>query len=370
MDQLDFLCDRPENTDPGPGTPPWKILIVDDEPDIHRATRLALSAVTYRDRPLEFISAYSHREAREMFGDHDDIALAFIDVVMETDHAGLDLVHWVRRERNAETRIILRTGQPGQAPERDVIVNYEINDYKEKAELTAGKLFSCTIAGLRAYEDISLIKSLLSNISNSRVAAVQAMAMLCESRDTSLGSHVQRVSAMAGAIAAKLAETDPDIDQTFIDLVCLAATLHDTGKIAVPDDILNAPRPLTDREFAIIRRHPHSGKTILERALEYVGSDPLLETAMAIAFYHHEKWDGSGYPNGLRGLDIPLPARIVAVADVYDALRARRPYKPSLPIDTARAIIRKESGRHFDPAVVAAFLAVVDQVEPGFVYEQ
>lgn len=137
----------------------WKILIVDDEPEVHAVTKLALSDFVFLDKRLEFVSAYSGAEAREIFLSQPDIAVVLLDVVMETDDAGLQVANFIRNEaNNLFTRIILRTGQPGQAPERDVIVNYDINDYKSKTELTAQKLFTVVIAALRSYRDIVTIE--------------------------------------------------------------------------------------------------------------------------------------------------------------------------------------------------------------------
>ncbi len=142
-----------------PVQPGWKILIVDDVADVHAATELALAGFQMDGRPVEFLHAYSGAEARKIFGAHDDIALTYLDVVMESDDAGLQVVKWLREERgNQFTRIVLRTGQPGQAPEERVIVDYDINDYKEKTELTRRKLFTTTYSALRSYRDIMKVE--------------------------------------------------------------------------------------------------------------------------------------------------------------------------------------------------------------------
>ena len=139
--------------------PAWKILIVDDEPDVHTVTKLALSRFKLDDRPLTFVNAYSGEQAKELLNEEKDVAVAFIDVVMESDHAGLELVKWIREElRNRNMRLILRTGQPGQAPEEHVIVNYDINDYKAKAELDSRKLTTSMYSALRSYRDIMEIE--------------------------------------------------------------------------------------------------------------------------------------------------------------------------------------------------------------------
>ena len=136
---------------------PWKLLIVDDEEVVHAVTHLALDGFNIGGQGLEFISAFSAAEARDVLRTHKDIAVILLDVVMETDRAGLDLVQFIRRDiNNRLVRIILRTGQPGQSPEQEVITQYDINDYKEKTELTRQKLFSAVYTSIRSYSDLFL----------------------------------------------------------------------------------------------------------------------------------------------------------------------------------------------------------------------
>jgi len=138
---------------------PWNILVVDDEVEIHRVTKMALAGFTFENRPLNFITAISAQQGKQAFLNNDDIAMVLLDVVMETDHAGLDLAKWIREEHaNLNVRIVLRTGQPGQAPEQAVIRDYDINDYKAKTELTAQKLYSATLTALRAYQHIMILE--------------------------------------------------------------------------------------------------------------------------------------------------------------------------------------------------------------------
>jgi CheY-like chemotaxis protein len=159
-DELFDFAEPQRSADQALGSP-WQILIVDDEPGVHEVTEFALSRVSFRDRPLQFHHAYSGREAIEKFRRIDDLALIFLDVVMESDDAGLRVVRELREDMDARTvRIILRTGQPGVAPERKVIVDYDINDYKAKTELSADKLFVATIGALRAYDDLKTIEEL------------------------------------------------------------------------------------------------------------------------------------------------------------------------------------------------------------------
>lgn len=130
----------------------WKIIIADDEPEVHTVTRLVLRDFSFKERPLLFLSAYSGEETQRLIEEHPDTALLLLDVVMETDHAGLEVVKYIRDTlKNTFVRIILRTGQPGQAPERKVISTYDINDYKDKTELTSDRLYTTVMASLRAY---------------------------------------------------------------------------------------------------------------------------------------------------------------------------------------------------------------------------
>ena len=136
----------------------WKLLIVDDEPSVHDVTKLALEDFTYGGKALDIIQAYSGKEAKQIMQEHNDVAVVLLDVVMESDHAGLDVVKYIREElHNPFSRIVLRTGQPGQAPERQVILDYDINDYKEKTELTSKKLFTTLVTALRAYRHLMTI---------------------------------------------------------------------------------------------------------------------------------------------------------------------------------------------------------------------
>lgn len=142
-----------------PKLPGWKVLIVDDEKEVHAVTRLALMELTFEQRGLEFLSAYSRAEAEQLVNQHHDIALILLDVVMDTDDAGLKVTEYVRNTvKNQFSRIILRTGQPGQAPERAVVIHYDINDYKAKTELTSQKLFTAVMSALRSYRDIMRVE--------------------------------------------------------------------------------------------------------------------------------------------------------------------------------------------------------------------
>ena len=193
---------------------------------------------------------------------------------------------------------------------------------------------------------------------------IMVMADLVESRDKFTGDHVRNTATYARIIMnqMRLEGIKPDVlTNEFISNVYKSAPLHDVGKIVVSDSILNKPGRLTDEEFAIMRSHTTAGKEILESAKGAVSESSYLDEAQRLAAYHHEKWDGSGYPYGLAGEDIPLSARIMAVADVFDALVSKRSYKAGFPIEKALAIIEEGIGTHFDPQVARAFLHAQDR---------
>jgi putative two-component system response regulator len=167
-----------------------------------------------------------------------------------------------------------------------------------------------------------------------------------EWRDDNTGAHIRRIGLYSGVLAQAL-----DLPAPVVETIQLAATMHDVGKIGVPDEVLFKSGKLTVQEMAIMRRHAEIGHRILGRS-----ENPLLQMAAEIALSHHEKWDGSGYPQGLSGSNIPQSSRIVAVADVYDALVHARSYKPAFPEDEAIELMRNEEGKHFDPEVLQSFL--------------
>lgn len=160
VNQEFLFADEPQSRHQAdPKLPGWKVLIVDDEKEVHAVTRLALMELSFEQRGLEFLSAYSRAEAEQLVTQHHDIALILLDVVMDTDDAGLKVTEYVRNTvKNQFSRIILRTGQPGQAPERSVVLHYDINDYKAKTELTSQKLFTAVMSALRSYRDIMRVE--------------------------------------------------------------------------------------------------------------------------------------------------------------------------------------------------------------------
>ena len=196
---------------------------------------------------------------------------------------------------------------------------------------------------------------------------IPVLADMVESRDQNTGEHVRKTAAYTGVIMRELKREhiyEDQLTDAYIQDVMNSAPLHDVGKIQVPDQILNKPGKLSDEEFAIMKTHTTAGAEIITSAMDMVseGGSGYLKEARNLAKYHHEKWNGMGYPEGLKGEDIPLSARIMAVADAFDALVSKRSYKDGFPFEKAMDIIREGIGTHFDPNVAGAFIAASDEV--------
>lgn len=189
---------------------------------------------------------------------------------------------------------------------------------------------------------------------------VARLANLIESRDTETGEHVARTSAYVKTLAEDALKEDvysDVIDEHFIDLLFTLAPMHDVGKILVSDTILRKPGKLTPEEFEQIKTHASMGGEVVKQILKDIADEEYIQFATDIATCHHERWDGSGYPKGLMKENIPLSARIMAIADVFDALVTKRCYKDAIPLEEAFKIIKEESGTHFDPKLVEVFLS-------------
>jgi response regulator RpfG family c-di-GMP phosphodiesterase len=474
----------------------WKVLIVDDEPEVHEVTKLALRHFSFENKGLTFLHAYTCDEAKKLIGDNPDTAVILLDVVMETDDAGLEVARYIReRLGNQMVRIILRTGQPGAAPEKDVIVNWEINEYKTKTELTSQKLFTTFIATLRNYRDLRMIEGhrrglekivdasgslfeiqsmeqfmsgvltqitallnvageaicctttcfasaephgdimvlagtgayancnnkraeevlpasvaqdlqraskekkslffddrsviffnnksgkcsmvflegvnsikqvdkrllevfcantsiaidnilLKQEIQDTQKEVVYRMGAIAETRSKETGNHVKRVAEYSKLLALKYGMPAKDAE-----LIKQASPMHDIGKVGIPDSILNKPGKHTPEEWEIMKTHAQIGYDMLQGSQYHI-----LKAAATVALTHHEKWDGSGYPNGLKGEDIHIFGRITALADVFDALGSDRCYKKAWPLDDILDLLKRESGKHFDPKLVELML--------------
>ncbi len=210
------------------------------------------------------------------------------------------------------------------------------------------------------------VEQRLSEITNLQYASICVMVSLAEFRDETTGYHIRRTQNYVLILAnemSKLPHYSELLTRSYIEQMSKSAPLHDIGKIAIPDEILLKPGKHTPEEWAIMKTHAQRGYDMLKKAGTYMGEHAeFLVLAMEIAGCHHEKWDGTGYPNGLAGTEIPLSARLMAIADVFDALLSRRPYKEPLSLEETMAIILEGRGTHFDPEVVDTFMAVKDKL--------
>jgi putative two-component system response regulator len=200
----------------------------------------------------------------------------------------------------------------------------------------------------------------------TRDVTIFALARLAESRDPETGSHLERVRVYCRILAEYLANQPkyaPEIDAEYIRLLYATSPLHDIGKVGIPDSVLLKPGLLTTQEYDVMKSHAQLGAETLNAALGQFPQARFLRMARDIAMTHHERYDGTGYPHGLRGTQIPLCGRIVALADVYDALTTKRVYKAAYPHEVARSIILEGTGKHFDPDVIEAFLQCEDEFQ-------
>ena len=460
---------------------PWNILIVDDEESIHAITELVLGSFSFDSKPIHFFNAYSAKDAREILAREDDIALVLLDVVMESDNAGLELVKYIRNElKNQMVRIVLRTGQPGSAPEEEVITSYDINDYKDKTELTNTKLKSTVYNAIKSYRDLKTLQdnadtllkyknmfdsatdfifvidkhnriieanssflkaigkqhddtvgkpifelfsqddvkdTLQKNISESmsgsnihymsemnfkvlgkrhmdieffpyydqyhnlsavvvnfqdvtsavsQKKATEALRLkqienyrqtiytlvdMIERRDSYTAGHTKRVAKYVVLIAEELNLSKEDIENLH-----KAAMLHDIGKIMTPDAVLLKPGKFNDLEYTLIKDHLTNGYDILK------GIDIYKDLA-EIMVLHHERYDGSGYPKGLKGDEISVLGHIMIVADAFDAMTTDRIYKKRKEIQEAFDEMVSLKGKQFDPDVVDAALKALKDVK-------
>lgn len=480
----------------------WKILIVDDDEEIHKVTKIALSDVNFNGMSLLLYHAFSGKHAIEVIKQNPDISIILLDVVMEEDDSGLKLINYIRNViKNYFVRIVIRTGQPGQAPERKVIIDYDINDYKEKTELTSQKLFSTIISSLRSYDNIMTIeknrkalvklldisnrlflyrrieeftndifillfdifstmnsdfnhelncfiavsngdefaisggtgsfsskigerlsdnidkkiKGVIANIdsrkpdifigsdyimqyfrsitdysyliyiefagnlnddqlylmklmfnttssafeniclnndiTNTQAELLITLGEVIETRSNETGHHVRRVAEYSKLLALKYG-----LGNEKAELIKQASPMHDIGKVGVLDEILNKPGKYTPEEYAEMKKHTTLGFEIFRNS-----SKEIFKAASIIALEHHEKYDGTGYPIGLKGDEIHIFGRIASLADVFDALNSQRSYKDPWTIEKVLEFIKNERGKSFDPKLVDIFIENIDE---------
>ncbi len=205
---------------------------------------------------------------------------------------------------------------------------------------------------------------LVGALSDSRDAVIRGMALLAEIRDSHIGGHLSRLCEYSRYLASKLLE-DPkygEVTPNFVDNIARSAALHDVGKVGIPDAILLKPGKLTIPEYDVMKSHTSIGSDLLLGLMQDFGANAVIKMGAEVALSHHERWDGDGYPNGVSGEDIPLAARIVALADVYDALTSRRVYKDAWSQDETLDTMREGQGSQFDPRLIDVFLDAPDDL--------
>ena len=305
------------------------LLLVDDEPTNLQVLRHILQD-DYR-----LLFAKDGPKALELAG-RERPALVLLDVMMP-GMTGHDVCQQLKNDPvTREIPVIFVTAL---ADTEDEAKGFEVGavDYITKP-------VSPAIVKARVRTHLSLVR--VDELKRTRLEIVQRLGLAAEYKDNETGLHVIRMSHYSRILARALGWSEADCD----DLLN-AAPMHDVGKIGIPDAVLRKPGKLDADEWAVMRQHVSIGANI-------IGEHPsgLLRMAQRIALTHHEKWDGSGYPNGLAGEDIPIEGRIVAIADVFDALTSERPYKQAWPVEEAVAFLREQSGQHFDPDLVELFI--------------
>lgn len=355
-----------------------RVMIVDDEPVNIKVVRKYLKMAGYSD----IIETSRASETLDMVAEQSpDILL--LDIMMP-EVSGLDILEQLRKtESGRNIPVVILTAMDDRetkARALDLGASDFLTKPVDSLELTARVRNTLQIKrnqdALRnhAEELDRLVAQRTAELAQSRLEVIHCLGRAAEFRDNDTGHHVVRVGRYAGLIARKMG-----LEKEVVELIEHAAPLHDAGKIGIPDSILLKPGRLDPDEFEIIRKHCEFGQRIvgdLEQSewkefsahtevgakIMEVGTSPILQMAARIASTHHEKWDGTGYPSGLAGEEIPLEGRITAVADVFDALSSKRPYKDALPIDECMQILEDGRGQHFDPAVLDAFFACRDEV--------
>lgn len=323
-----------------------KILIVDDD-----EVSLAISRRTVEQAGYAVETAHHGREALDVLS-RGECRLVITDWMMpEMD--GVELCRQIRaRDFCGYVYVIVLTSK---GEKKDIVEG-----------LTAGaddfltKPFDPAELQVRVYSGKRILAL------ETRDLTIFALAKLAESRDPETGAHLERIRSYARILAGRLAGSPKYrhlVDLDYVRTIYLTSPLHDIGKVGIPDSVLLKAGPLDEREFEIMKRHTLIGAETLDAALSHHPGVRFLEMARDIALSHHERWDGGGYPHGLADAEIPLCGRIVTVADVYDALTTKRSYKEAFSHETTRSIIVDESGTHFDPDVVSAFL----DCEPEFI---
>jgi len=317
------------------------ILIVDDDAQQRLLLQMLLEKGNY-----DIFQAVDGEEALEIFSKNPSIRLILTDLDMP-NMDGFELIKTIREKQHRYTYIIVLTSIGSKASLLSAL-SKGADDFLTKPAMEEE-------LQLRIENGIRLLRE------QGQEELIVALAKLAEYRSDETGFHLERVQLYTHLLAIDLAEDCPElkITPTMADEISRVSPLHDIGKVAIPDNILHKPGKLTTEEFETMKTHARLGGTILEEIYLKTES-PYLQIAFELTAYHHEKYNGKGYPTQLAGEDIPVAARIMALADVYDALTSKRCYKDAFSHEKARNIILEERGEHFDPKVVDSFLRQED----------
>ncbi len=339
-----------------------RVMVVDDEP----AVILLLQSMLAKDGRDVVAVGNSNLVVGTALRERPDLIL--LDVTMP-DLNGLEVCRQLKSDdRLQEIPVIFLSGR--DSPE-DKIEGFQAGgvDYVTKPfDPDEVRVRVNTQLRLRSLQcDVRVRKAVeekVRELSEAQAATIFALAKLAEYRDEDTGSHLERVRDYCRLIAERLALDSPyagQVSADFIECIQHAAPLHDIGKVAIPDRILLKPGKLTPEEFEVMKTHTVIGAENMQTVYNRYPGNAFIGMGIEIALYHHERWDGNGYPDRLVGRNIPLPARIIALADVYDALRSDRCYRKGFDHETARAIILEEDDSHFDPVIVGAFLSLQNE---------
>lgn len=352
-----------------PATGKQTILVVDDTPD-----NITLLCGLLGDQYKNKVATNGQKALQIAFAEpHPDLIL--LDIMMP----GMDGYEVCRLlQQNPTTADIPIIFLTAKSQDDDETKGFELGavDYITKpitpAILMARVQTHLTLKQARSFlkeqNDIleEQVKKRTLQLEALQDALIISMASLAETRDNETGHHIRRTQYYIVELAKQLADHPkfaPTLTPKNIELIYKTAPLHDIGKVGVPDRILLKPGRLTPEEFEEMKRHTIYGRDALDAAAKTLGTqETFLNTAREIAYFHHEKWDGSGYPEGIAGENIPISARLMAIVDVYDALISRRPYKEPMTNEQAYSIIHAGRGSHFDPDVVDAFEEIGDVV--------
>lgn len=312
-----------------------RILIVDDEP----ANLKVMRQILQEEYRLSF--ARSGQDALALL-EQEPADLILLDIMMP-EMTGFEVCERLKSQaETAHIPVIFVTALRDSIDEENGFALGGV-DYIVKPVVPA-------IVRARVKTHLSLVK--IDRLRETQIDLIQRLGRAAEYKDNETGMHVQRMSHYT-----KLLAMAAGMDEEQADELRMAATMHDIGKIAIPDNILLKPGKLDPEEFTHMKRHAEIGASILEQP-----RSSLVALARTIAITHHEKWDGSGYPNGLAGEDIPIEGRLAAVADVFDALTSERPYKKAWSVEEAVDFLQSQAGKHFDPVLVPMFVDLLPQV--------